>query len=1040
MTETARRLARLHAPVARSHALAAGLFALGGGLAAAALGVVLAPNVWGVVIAWIAILGVAARGARAIWRSRRISDLPGIGALVESTAGARSGSVTTLVAPTAPGMSESLLAVADARAAAIVDGARAAVRRTLGGRTRRRITGGLVASVCGAGFFLAAAPASGRADAFWHPFRTLAEARAPVLLTVDRARARRGERAVATVAVAGALRATLWTRAPGESWIPVPVRLDSAGRGQRILGPLDGDLYLRATSGSRASDVRHIAVAPAAFVATLDITAHYPAYLHRGDETLALGADTALIPEGTVLTTAGEASVALASARWSDGRGSVGLRVVGARFSGRFEPMASGVWHLTAVPADSAPLEGDVPTLALHVVADSAPVVTLAVPAGDTTLPASLRQPLVIDARDDHGLARLVVESWRASQTGKIGDTLRTPVPLGDAGDRAILQSDLDASQRGLIPGDTIHLRVVAWDNAPVPHTGSSADIALRLPTLDELRAATRDATRSLSAETDSVAGAARELGDKTADLAAERTRASAVGKAGTGAGQNSTPPGTMPFESTERAAEVARQQAALQERVRDLSHAVEDLARAAHAAGIDDSAFQSRLADVQRLLQRAITPELEQRLRELQDALQRLDPEATRQALQKLADAQEQMKEALQRTEQLFHRAAVEGQLTTLSADAEELRRQQAGWNQREAARADSAAGAHERAIATRADSLAAGLAQATRDLQGPPTALQNPATSLQHARGAMSDAAAAAEQHDPSTARRQGEQAEQALADLPKELRARRDSLSGAWRQETLTALDRAMSETADLAKRQERVAEQLGQGQSGAGTRAAQASIEEGAEAVAQQIREAAGKNALVSPGLDAALALARRQMAAARQELEQPRPSAEAAAAQAAEAVDALNATALGLAQSRADVNGSASGTGLAEALAQLAKLASQQQGMNGEAQGLLPMLGAGGDGVSQQLRALAARQRALADQLDRLQAAGATPGAGALSDEAKELARRIEAGRLDQATLQRQQQLYRRLLDAGRSLTGPEPDDQRQRVARVGHGR
>src|SRR5262249_25203852 len=47
----------------------------------------------------------------------------------------------------------------------------------------------------------------------------------------------------------------------------------------------------------------------------------------------------------------------------------------------------------------------------------------------------------------------------------------------------------------------------------------------------------------------------------------------------------------------------------------------------------------------------------------------------------------------------------------------------------------------------------------------------------------------------------------------------------------------------------------------------------------------------------------------------------------------------------------------------------------------------------------------------------------------------ELARQLEAGRLDARTLQRQEGLYKKLLDAGRSLTGDEPDEQKERTSR-----
>src|SRR5207247_2471928 len=118
-----------------------------------------------------------------------------------------------------------------------------------------------------------------------------------------------------------------------------------------------------------------------------------------------------------------------------------------------------------------------------------------------------------------------------------------------------------------------------------------------------------------------------------------------------------------------------------------------------------------------------------------------------------------------------------------------------------------------------------------------------------------------------------------------------------------------------------------------------------------------------------------------------------PSAE-------QALDALNATAHALVRTAQRVSGAQSGSGFQEALEQLARMAQDQQGMNGAAQGLLPMMGLGGEAVMQRVRELAARQRALAEQLERLQAEGEAGAAGALAQEARELARQLEAGRLD----------------------------------------
>src|SRR5439155_1049688 len=384
------------------------------------------------------------------------------------------------------GLSASLLALADARAATVVERAAPGIRRGRARGRRRGVVVGLGAAALGGALFVASAPAAGRAAAFWHPLRTLAAARMPVRLWVDRATVRRGDSVTVTVQVPAASRATLWTRGPGEPWRAASLALDSVGRAVRRIGPLEADVFLRASSGGRSSAERRVTVALPAFVAALELTARYPAYLARPDEPLVPGGDTIPVPEGTVIVTSGAASVPLATVAWRPG---------GA-------------------------------------------------------------------------VSRLQVGGWRVSRTGKVGDGVREPLDVSGVGDRAIVQGELDAARRGLLPGDTLRLRVEAWDNAPAPHVGRSAEIALRLPSLEEVRAALRAATRGLVETADSIAGSQRDLGERTGDLAQQRSRDETAG-----GGRRPPPgvqPGTLPFQATERAQAVAHEQEALEQRVQE--------------------------------------------------------------------------------------------------------------------------------------------------------------------------------------------------------------------------------------------------------------------------------------------------------------------------------------------------------------------------------------------------------------------------------------------------------------------------------------
>jgi hypothetical protein len=89
----------------------------------------------------------------------------------------------------------------------------------------------------------------------------------------------------------------------------------------------------------------------------------------------------------------------------------------------------------------------------------------------------------------------------------------------------------------------------------------------------------------------------------------------------------------------------------------------------------------------------------------------------------------------------------------------------------------------------------------------------------------------------------------------------------------------------------------------------------------------------------------------------------------------------------------------------------------------------------GIGVDKNAREKAAQQqRQIARALEDVADADATGKADALAREAKALASALEAGAPDPAVLQRQQQLYKRMLSAGQFLEQEEQDESGKREA------
>jgi hypothetical protein len=982
---------------------------------------------------WVLALLLAGAGA---WLARRrlaLLDLHAVARWLERVGAWRLGALRGVLDPAQSGASDELARAADERLARDVEargaGALEPMARALG--REARLAGGVLLG--GLALLGTSQPFRGAPSLLWHPVKAWSASVAPVRLAASATEVARGEPVRFDIAAFGRREAILWLRAPGEPWRRVDIQLDSAGVGAHDIAALEHDVHARVTSGDRESDTVLVQVRQPVFLAAVSVTARYPAYLGLEDEAVPTSGDTVLVPAGTKLEVTGEVTTALAGASWS-GPEAQALATDGARFSGTFTPRQTGAYRLVLVTASGAPVAGDPVVLPITVAPDLPPVLEIPVPGADTNASPDLRVPVVVDARDDHGLHAVAIESRRVSALGERSDVRRDELPLpAERTDRALLGGSLDLAQLGAQPGDTVRYWAVASDNSPGRQGARSREFVLRILTRAEQRAEQRKQTDALGGKLDSLADASRKLERQTEDLARSQPRDAA---------SQGNQAQDLSFEQAQKAEAVAQAQQQLMEEAEQAKEALAELDRSAQAAGIADSAWQARMADVRQQLERALSPELRQKLQELRDALKDLDAERTQDALKNLAERQEQLREALERSKELFERAAMEGDLQNLAQESRELAQEQQRWNEQLAGADSARAAAQEQQLAARADSLAKALEQLAKDMDGMKPergeAMQQAAESAQQAAQQMKQAAQAAKKGQKPEAKQQGKKAEEQLKPLGDELDEQREDLAQEWQEEVMGELDRALADASRLGERQLAVQQAFERGDNVARTRAEQAAVEEGVQRLAQQLRETSGKNALVSPQLSGALGAAQRQMAKAREAVGSANPNAREASDRAGDALDALNAAAHGLLRARGDVSGSQSGSGLAEAMERMQQMAGQQGQLSQDAAGLLPMMGGAG-GRPDQMAQLAQRQRALAEQLERMRGQGNMPGAGELSNEAADLAKRLEAGRLDRGTVERQERLFRRMLDAGRTLQGEKEDERKERESTTARG-
>jgi hypothetical protein len=154
-----------------------------------------------------------------------------------------------------------------------------------------------------------------------------------------------------------------------------------------------------------------------------------------------------------------------------------------------------------------------------------------------------------------------------------------------------------------------------------------------------------------------------------------------------------------------------------------------------------------------------------------------------------------------------------------------------------------------------------------------------------------------------------------------------------------------------------------------------------------------------------------------------------------------AADALRQASASLARDRERAGNSQSASGLPEMMQQMREMATQQGQLAGQAASMLPSIQQMAQGAAQQeaLKQIAQKQRELAQKLEDASDADPTGRADAMAREARQIAQQLDRGALDPSVIDRQQRLFRHMLDAGRTLEQDERDDSGKRESRSGQG-
>ena len=479
--------------------------------------------------------------------------------------------------------------------------------------------------------------------------------------------------------------------------------------------------------------------------------------------------------------------------------------------------------------------------------------------------------------------------------------------------------------------------------------------------------------------------------------------------------------------EQLERSVEMLRR-AALEGAMETLRDEAQDLAKEQQqlgdslARGAQQRATPRDAGTAEQLAARS-----EELARDVERLRQRLAEQQAKQGAERAGEAAEHAKasaERLQQSQRGEQRGEQQGAQARAQQGAQSERaRQQAGAQQSGAQREQRAAGeqgGEKQAGEQQREGAQAGAQQRSGQQQGGQQGGQQGAGQQQA--GAQAQAA-----HEAA-----GEM-QQAADDLA----SARQQQVDAWKSELTSELDRSINEMMNLAREQQRLEQQARQGTPSEELRGAQSAVQQGVQRAGQRLEQAGQKSSLLSPRSQQAVADAQRRVEQAAQAAGQAQGGGSETAAAMQAAAQSLNQAAASLVRDRDRANNANSASGFSDMIREMQQLAQQQGQVSQQAQGLVPQPGRGiGAQARDAARKLGRQQRDIARELDGIGDADGSGRTAAMAQEARQLAQALESGAVDASVVNRQQRLFRRMLDAGRTLEQDERDESGRREAQA----
>ena len=681
-------------------------------------------------------------------------------------------------------------------------------------------------------------------------------------------------------------------------------------------------------------------------------------------------------------------------------------------------------------------------TYTLRVVPDMSPRVTVIDPGKNIDIDESMRLPMLMEIADDFGFTsmrlmyRLAGSRYEKAQEEYTAIVL--PLPSARAAEMEVPYI-WNLASLGLVPEDVVSYYVEVYDNDNVngPKMGRSEVYMLRLPSMEEMFARADDEQENAIEDLQQTLQKAEDIRKEMENLQREMKK------------ENQD---KLDWQQKKKLEELMQRQDQMLKEVQQINEKMQNLKSDMQQQNLISEETLRRYEEMQELMKQIDAPELRKMMERMNKAMEQLSPEQLKEAMENFTLNEEQFKQSIERTIELLKRIQIEQKVDELTKRAEDLANKQEELakktenadpkDQKELDRLAQ----EQRDLQKQAEDMQRELGQLQKMMQEFPQEM--PLQEMQDAQSQlnlsqmqaqMNNAAGMCQGGNCQGASQQQKKMSEEMKKFQKKMEQMKKKLSENMQKVVQKGFEKALKQLLDLSMQQEELKNRVAQlpvnSQQYRDATREQLRIGEQLNNTANELMELAKKTFAVNKKMGEHIGKAMKQMRDATQSM-QGRDQMSGGQQQGG-AMAELNEAAKEIAKAmNSSQSSSSSGGSLSQ---QLQQMAQQQQMINEQSQQMGKMTQ---QQMAQQQRLLG-QQKAVQKTLQDLkeEARNSEEGKKLLGDldriaqDMQEVVRDMQQNDINPNTLQRQERILSRLLDASRSMR--ERDWEKKRRSRSG---